>query len=265
LVGSDVNLIHRLLKNHVTEQTGYRAYTLYSDAAIQQLGLTAIAARMKEHAETYEHLGEVKLWIQDMHPVWEKKRRETRIPVDPKSVFLKGETVVGAPPEQVWEYLSLPEHRKVLMGATRYEVTNVADGRVGPGSVFQCYHGDHFVPQTIVEWRPFERIVTQDLLPIPIRNTYCLIEYLAVPTEQGTRISQTFFQGSGPWLGRQVARLAFGTMTKQIQADIVAFARHVEQHLAARVALQAQGPDVPAEAISAAIAESLHPGHEQLA
>ena len=31
LVGSDVNLIHRLLKNHVSEATGWRAYALFSD------------------------------------------------------------------------------------------------------------------------------------------------------------------------------------------------------------------------------------------
>src|SRR5690242_8543864 len=40
LVGSDVNLIHRLLKNSVKEATGIAAYTMYSDAAIHALGLS---------------------------------------------------------------------------------------------------------------------------------------------------------------------------------------------------------------------------------
>jgi hypothetical protein len=39
LVGSDVLLIHRLLKNHVQEKTGLQAYCLYTEAAINQLGL----------------------------------------------------------------------------------------------------------------------------------------------------------------------------------------------------------------------------------
>ncbi len=30
LVGSDVNLIHRLTKNHVKEMTGWRAYIMYT-------------------------------------------------------------------------------------------------------------------------------------------------------------------------------------------------------------------------------------------
>lgn len=37
LVGSDLNLVHRLLKNHVSEATGWRAYFLLSEAAMTQM------------------------------------------------------------------------------------------------------------------------------------------------------------------------------------------------------------------------------------
>ncbi len=77
LVGNDVNLIHRLLKNSVTEATGFRAYALYTDASIHQLNLEDFIDVLVPHLEAYEHLGEVKVWIQDMHPVWEKKRADT--------------------------------------------------------------------------------------------------------------------------------------------------------------------------------------------
>jgi hypothetical protein len=46
LVGSEVNLLHRLLKNTVTETTGYRAYALYTDAAVRQLEIADPAAGM---------------------------------------------------------------------------------------------------------------------------------------------------------------------------------------------------------------------------
>src|SRR5215213_5907964 len=55
LVGSDVNLLHRLLKNHVTEVLGLKAYTLYTEAAIQALGLENLGGLIP-HAESYEHL-----------------------------------------------------------------------------------------------------------------------------------------------------------------------------------------------------------------
>ena len=34
LVGSDVNLIHRLTKNHLSEQTGWRAYAMFTAQAL---------------------------------------------------------------------------------------------------------------------------------------------------------------------------------------------------------------------------------------
>src|SRR5689334_4242430 len=56
LVGSDVNLVHRLTKNHVTEVTGLKAYALYTGAAIDQLGLSAETTQLQSLEERYEHL-----------------------------------------------------------------------------------------------------------------------------------------------------------------------------------------------------------------
>ena len=38
LVGSDVNLIHRLTKNHVTEETGWRAYMMFTEQCLNRTG-----------------------------------------------------------------------------------------------------------------------------------------------------------------------------------------------------------------------------------
>ena len=53
LVGRDVILIHRLLKNKVEEKLGRRAYALYTDAAMQCAGADALAQGMIEHHETF--------------------------------------------------------------------------------------------------------------------------------------------------------------------------------------------------------------------
>ena len=39
LIGSDVNLAHRLLKNHATEATGLQAYALITESALTQMNL----------------------------------------------------------------------------------------------------------------------------------------------------------------------------------------------------------------------------------
>jgi hypothetical protein len=68
MVGTDVNLVHRLAKNGITEQTGITAYVAYSRAAVDALGIEEICGAMTPHTETYEHIGEVEVLVQDMPP-----------------------------------------------------------------------------------------------------------------------------------------------------------------------------------------------------
>ena len=37
LMGSDVNLVHRMMKNHVTETTGWQGYALFTDQGLGQM------------------------------------------------------------------------------------------------------------------------------------------------------------------------------------------------------------------------------------
>lgn len=65
LLGTDVNLIHRLLKNGVAEATGWRGYAVFTDQALErmQCGKDNYFRR----CETYEHLGDVDIYCMDMH------------------------------------------------------------------------------------------------------------------------------------------------------------------------------------------------------
>ena len=255
LVGNDVNLIHRLLKNHVTEQTGFRAYTLYTSAAIRQLELDEFCQKLVSHRETYEHLGNVEVWIQDMHPVWKEKRDTTRITIPPARIALQVEGEIAMPPERVWDYLLQPEFRTTLMGADRQQILNRADGRIAPGTVFQCFHGDRMTTQTILQWQPFEQMTSEDLTPVP--KTYVLVDFRLAATATGTRLVQTFSKARGPLLGRILCNMVLPTMAKSAKKDVEAFRQQIEQDLAAR-GLQVQAASkIPAEKIGEAAALSL--------
>jgi len=56
LLGPAVNLVHRLLKNSVREQLGWRPYLLVTDQAATSLGLAASGV---EHREEYSDIGPV--------------------------------------------------------------------------------------------------------------------------------------------------------------------------------------------------------------
>jgi len=65
LVGSDVNLVHRLLKNKVSEATGWKAYLLFTEPALTQLNLKL--ENLHELLEFYEHLGDIQTYSLDLH------------------------------------------------------------------------------------------------------------------------------------------------------------------------------------------------------
>jgi uncharacterized protein YndB with AHSA1/START domain len=227
LVGSDINLLHRLLKNRVTDATGIWAYALYTDAAIRMLGVDDQAETMTPHQEAYEHLGEVTVWVQDMHPVWERKRSAAAIVFPPGKIWAKFVVDLDMPRERVWDYLIQPEFRNTLIGADRMEITNRSNGRIVPGSVYQCYHGDKLVPQTILEWQPFESMIVRELSPMQ-PEVSAINEYRLDPVEGGTRLTKTSALPAGPLLGRMLLRMLTPVFKRFVQRAFETFKHQIE-------------------------------------
>jgi hypothetical protein len=65
LLGTDVNLIHRLLKNGVSASTGWKGYAVFTDSAIEHMQCST--DKLFKRCETYEHLREVNIYCMDMH------------------------------------------------------------------------------------------------------------------------------------------------------------------------------------------------------
>ena len=235
MVGADVIVIHRLLKNTVTKKTSLWAYALYTDAAIQQLGLEDICSVMIPHEEVHEHLGAVKTWIQDLRPIWENKKTLSHIPFPPMDIIVQVATDITLPPEKVWDYLIQPEYFNVLAGGTHTVLANRRVGRVTEGSVYQCFHGDMVFPQTILEWRPFERILVQIEAPIRITNTFVLVEYRLETNVSGIRLIQSFSKASGSFFGRIMANQLFKSMADVAQHDLDNFKNHIKADFATRI------------------------------
>ncbi len=258
LVGSDVNLIHRLLTNRVAEATGVRAYTLYSDPAIVQLGLQPFCARLIEHHEEYEHLGRVKVWVQDMHLVWQEQRETTRVTIPADQISVQAAAEVDLPAELVWDRLIQPEYRALLMGSDRQAVLNQKDGRVAPGSIYQCFHGDRVITQTILDWQPFERMLSEDLV---IPKVTVLVECRLVPTATGVRLVQTLSKSRGPFPMRLMVNRQLKSMFKEGDRELKAFLDHIAAELEAPGSV-GQTTHVESHEVASAVAASLLPAPE---
>jgi hypothetical protein len=95
LAGRDVILVHRLLKNTVSEKFSSRAYALYSDACIQTMGMVPLAQGLIEHRETIDIIGDVKLWLRDLDEAWKKENERAHVEVAVSSLSGSDRIVQG--------------------------------------------------------------------------------------------------------------------------------------------------------------------------
>src|SRR6266496_791356 len=182
LLGADVIVPHRMLKNHVIEQTGVKSYALFSAVAAKKLDLLEYCEKVVPHSETYEHLGEVSMCVHDLQPVWEAYKSKNRQFVDAQEAWVKYETDLPLPPALIWEYLTKPDLEAGFLHYDYGERTDAAGGRVQEGSGFHCAHGDLHVYSKILDWKPFEYYtMQQSALGISYISTRRLI-----PTQSGT-------------------------------------------------------------------------------
>jgi hypothetical protein len=220
LVGHDVNLVHRLAKNHIKEETGFKAYAAFTHSVMDALGLEEFQNSLTPHLESFADVGEVQMYVHDMHKVWERLKDRVRIEVRPEEAMAVFKAEFPVPPSILWEYLTKPEYRVILLGASKLELRNQARGRTGVDSVFYCYHGNMETPQLILDWSPFEQFTTDDSNPwgLTTRIT-CKLE----PTQAGTRL----YNLMGKPRGRGLRLILFRLVAKFVFAP--QFARSVEQ------------------------------------
>ena len=215
LVGNDVNLVHRLAKNHIKEKTGFKAYAAFTQSVMDALGLADFQNSLTPHRETFADVGEVQMYVHDMHKVWERLKDRVRIEVRPEEALVIIKYEFPVPPSLLWEYLTKPEYRVILLGASKLELRNQVQGRTGVDSVFYCYHGKMETPQLILDWRPFEQFTTDDANSwgVTTRIT-CKLE----PTQGGARLINLM----GKPRGRGLRLMLFILLAKFVFAKQVA-------------------------------------------
>ncbi len=156
LVGSDVNLIHRLSKNHVSENTGWQAYALFSKKAMDSIDLTLEG--LHEQDETYEHLGTVSTRTLDLLPRYEAIISARRVVVTAEEADIITVHEFNAPLAVTWDWIMDIKKRTEAMGDMgSWKVISRNKGRTGAGASNHCAHGrGGESTETIMDWRPFE-------------------------------------------------------------------------------------------------------------
>jgi hypothetical protein len=256
LIGSDVNLIHRLTKNSVTQDLGYHAYVLYTQAALEQLGIPELFDQLTPHAESYEHIGDVQVYLLDMHPIWETRKHRAHTVVKPEEAIYTFEEDFPLAPAILWEYFTKPENRAIIFGSDSQRIEDMKEGRVSKGSVYVCAHGKNIVKQSIVDWHPFEQYTIKS--PVP-GGGYGLMTTRFSPNNLGTKVAIYFgktrggpplIRGLSDFIGRKKA----GPTVKE-GVDVLKTV--IEGDIDAGKLAQQASIEIPDDQIEYALVESL--------
>lgn len=156
IVGTDVNLTHRLAKNSIKEKTDVIAYVFFTNACIEAMCMKDYAeSAMIPHTESYEYIGEIRGFVYDLLPMWERERERRRILLSPDEAGVDENFDLPVSPPIAWDYLNDTNVRATYMNADKIRTTKV-DGRITAGSQFHCVHGENSVDLLILDWQPFE-------------------------------------------------------------------------------------------------------------
>jgi Protein of unknown function (DUF2652)/Polyketide cyclase / dehydrase and lipid transport len=193
LLGPDVIIVHRLLKNTVVETTGIEAYALLTQACVDAADLEPPVLAMRAHAETYEHVGEMGCWVHDLERRWAEEDARARVRLAPEEAVLALSIPTAVPPQVAWDFLTRPGQRMSWQPwVTGVTVEGVAGGRRGAGSSNHCMHGPDAVVEEILDWRPYDYVTDRTVLDTPEGPVKILHTVEFEPTASGTTIHLRF-------------------------------------------------------------------------
>jgi hypothetical protein len=244
LLGSDVIVAHRLLKNEVVEKLGIKAYALISQSCIDASDIDPSALRMVEHTETYDRIGDVPAWAHDLERRWQEEEARGRVFVSRKDAFVTVTASTNVPPQVAWEFLTKPGQRMTWQPwVTEVTVQGATGGRRGPGSANHCMHGKDAVIEEILDWRPYDYVTDRTILQTPHGPLRVLHTIELEPTTTGTTIHMRF---AAPKTKREMPLMemigpAYG---QALEANCPSLVAQLDAALAAREADGAPEPEL---------------------
>jgi len=154
IVGSDVNLVHRLMKNHITENTGWNAYSLFTNYAMECLEVEV--EDVHEQVETYEHLGAIDTKTINLIPRYEAYTAERKHYITDKEAHLNISRKFDLSEAEMWQIQTSTEILTQMNSNNTWSVEKLIGGRTAPGAQNHCLHGKGVFRLTIVDWHPFD-------------------------------------------------------------------------------------------------------------
>ena len=246
LVGSDVIVVHRLLKNHVVDGLGIPAYALLSDACVALMGMDPTALGMTRYSETYD-LGEVTGWVHDLGAAWAAEVERRRVRVADRDAGYQFEAVHPAPRDVVWTFMTDPALRPLWQVGVEAVDEQPTAPRRGVGTTNHCMHGADVLIEEILDWRPDDYVTHRTTMP----NGFKAVSTFAFEdVPDGTRVRIRVTWGKNR---REREELAFvpGLMAAIFEPGQAKLHEVLAEEMARRASAAADAPPEPTPPASA--------------
>jgi hypothetical protein len=165
LAGSDVILVHRLLKGAAAAAAHANGFALFTAAAIDALGLERSSLGLSAAEESIEHLGRISTFTLDLEARWQAESGVRRLDVGGADTVLDLVTTIDAEPAVVWAHLTSPALRTRWEGPLVIEETSPG-GRRGVGTIAHCVTGRLATLEEIVDWQPYDHVGWRLAVPV---------------------------------------------------------------------------------------------------
>ena len=132
LAGSDVIVVHRLLKGAGAAAASGKGFALFTGPAVEALGLDPEALGLDRAEESVEHLGTVSTFTLDLEARWQAEGSQRRLDIAAADLAFVLDATLAAEPSVVWAHLTSPGLRTRWEGPIAIE-ESLAGGRRGSG------------------------------------------------------------------------------------------------------------------------------------
>jgi hypothetical protein len=159
LVGPDVILVHRLLKNTVSEKTGIKGYALLTRAFISRAAFSDAGLGLPKYVEEIAELGAVEGRVVDLAASIDRYREAARRYLGPGDARSEFATELPVARSVAWAYF-VDARRRLRWQLDTKSIENrpSASGRSGVGWESHCDHGSYRMNHRVTDWRPFDYI-----------------------------------------------------------------------------------------------------------
>jgi uncharacterized protein YndB with AHSA1/START domain len=214
LVGPDVIVAHRLLKNEIKQKFGLNGYAFFSGHCAERYGLDTTALTLRPNIETYDDVGEIEGWVLDLDARWAEElgRRIVRLERDEPGVMML-EFEFPAPIPVVWDHLTSASKRLQWQMGTDDMIQDNPSGRRGVGTQNHCVHGDATVEEEVLDWKPFNYVTIK--VQSPMGPFVYMYEFEPLGDGSRTKVTDLMRPTGGPEQEAMMAAGGAAQMTEQ--------------------------------------------------